>query len=108
MGQHDKKVGGSQQATRPRSPLSSMFLPKWLTLVEVNADRLLKIDEVHILEESRGAVLEVIVSRMKTIGSDVRFVALSATVPNSGDIALWLGQNCDVPEMAAHEERFGP
>lgn len=79
-----------------------------VVLVEVIADRLLKIDEVHILEESRGAVLEVIVSRMKTIGSDVRFVALSATVPNSGDIASWLGRNCDIPEMAAHEERFGP
>ncbi|KAF3101005.1 Sec63 [Orbilia oligospora] len=69
--------------------------------------RLFLIDEVHILKEDRGATLEVVVSRMKTIGSRVRFVALSATVPNSKDIATWLGKDCDNPSIPAHEERFG-
>jgi len=41
--------------------------------------KLFLIDEVHILKEDRGATLEAIVSRMKSIGSDLRFVALSAT-----------------------------
>ncbi|KAK6536178.1 Sec63 [Arthrobotrys megalospora] len=69
--------------------------------------RLFLIDEVHILKEDRGATLEVVVSRMKTIGSRVRFVALSATVPNSKDIATWLGKDCDNPNIQAHEERLG-
>ncbi|KAK6516462.1 Sec63 [Arthrobotrys conoides] len=67
----------------------------------------LQIDEVHILKEDRGATLEVVVSRMKTIGSRVRFVALSATVPNSRDIATWLGKDCDNPNIPSHEERLG-
>lgn len=38
--------------------------------------------QVHLLHESRGAVLEVVVSRMRTTAraSPVRVVALSATV----------------------------
>lgn len=52
--------------------------------------KLFLIDEVHILKEDRGATLEAIVSRMKSVGTNIRFVALSATVPNSQDIATWL------------------
>ncbi|KAL1512518.1 hypothetical protein ABEB36_002100 [Hypothenemus hampei] len=56
------------------------------------------IDEVHLLNiDSRGPTLEVIVSRMKTVASSlivkksIRFVALSATIPNIEDIAEWIG-----------------
>ncbi|TPX60937.1 hypothetical protein PhCBS80983_g01485 [Powellomyces hirtus] len=68
--------------------------------------RLILIDECHILNEPiRGATLEVIVSRMKTVNlelqrdktkhmphfaQNMRFLALSATAPNIGDIAAWL------------------
>ncbi|CUS11806.1 unnamed protein product [Tuber aestivum] len=69
--------------------------------------RLFLIDEVHILKEDRGATLEVVVSRMKSIGSDVRFIALSATVPNSADIAEWLGKCSSVTQSPAHDQRFG-
>ncbi|PWW77261.1 P-loop containing nucleoside triphosphate hydrolase protein [Tuber magnatum] len=69
--------------------------------------RLFLIDEVHILKEDRGATLEVVVSRMKSIGSDVRFIALSATVPNSADIAEWLGKRSSVSQSPAHDQRFG-
>ncbi|VVD04691.1 unnamed protein product, partial [Leptidea sinapis] len=87
-------------------------------LVEVV--KLFLIDEVHILnDESRGPVLEAVVSRMKTIESSaqsdyrieklqreyqntasrskesamprIRFVAVSATVSNPEDVAVWLG-----------------
>lgn len=75
---------------------------KLLDLVE-----LFLIDEVHILKESRGATLEAVVSRMKTYGAKVRFVALSATVPNSSDIATWLGRDHANPGIAAHREVFG-
>jgi ATP-dependent DNA helicase HFM1/MER3 len=43
------------------------------------------------LNESRGSTLEVVISRMKTRGSAVRFVLVSATVPNIEDIAHWIG-----------------
>jgi ATP-dependent DNA helicase HFM1/MER3 len=64
---------------------------------------LILIDEVHLLNEERGACLEAMISRCKTIQSihqaqrsqhpvaSLRFVALSATIPNSEDIAQWLG-----------------
>jgi ATP-dependent DNA helicase HFM1/MER3 len=65
------------------------------------------IDEVHILKEDRGAVLEAVVSRMKSIGTEVRFVALSATIPNFRDIATWLGKNSSDPHLPAPNENFG-
>ncbi|KAK4097990.1 P-loop containing nucleoside triphosphate hydrolase protein [Parathielavia hyrcaniae] len=65
------------------------------------------IDEVHILKDVRGATLEAVVSRMKTIGANVRFIALSATVPNSEDIARWLGRNHTSQQLPAHREAFG-
>ncbi|KAL8928943.1 MAG: hypothetical protein Q9172_000695 [Xanthocarpia lactea] len=68
--------------------------------------RLFLIDEVHILNETRGACLEAVVSRMKTMGSNVRFIALSATVPNSDDIATWLGLNPTTQHVSACRERF--
>ncbi|KAK1236425.1 ATP-dependent DNA helicase MER3, partial [Marasmius sp. AFHP31] len=55
--------------------------------------QLFLVDEVHILNESRGSTLEVVVSRMKIRGSGVRFVVVSATVPNIQDIAAWIGSS---------------
>ena len=75
---------------------------KLLQMVE-----LFLIDEVHILKDMRGATLEAVVSRMKTIGANVRFIALSATVPNSDDIARWLGRNHTNQQLPAHREAFG-
>lgn len=76
-------------------------------------DRLVKmvklflIDEVHILKDTRGATLEAVVSRMKRTTPDMRFVALSATVPNSHDIAIWLGRDPSNGHLPAHKETFG-
>ncbi|SNX84863.1 related to HFM1 - DNA/RNA helicase [Melanopsichium pennsylvanicum] len=56
--------------------------------------RLMLIDEVHILNEpQRGARLEVVVTRTKNRGRNVRFVAVSATVPNLEDVGKWIGPN---------------
>ncbi|XP_063363913.1 probable ATP-dependent DNA helicase HFM1 [Cydia amplana] len=82
--------------------------------------KLFLIDEVHILnDETRGPVLEAVVSRMKTVESaaqsahrierlqhqyqgteptcsappSIRFVAVSATVSNPEDVGDWLGTN---------------
>lgn len=69
--------------------------------------KLFLIDEVHILKDSRGGTLEAVVSRMKSVRSNVRFVALSATVPNSNDIATWLGKDPNNQHSPAPREVFG-
>ncbi|KAL0036137.1 hypothetical protein WJX79_005176 [Trebouxia sp. C0005] len=62
---------------------------------------LVLIDEVHLLSENRGSALETgTISRIKMVSSlkemsklpiaKVRFVAVSATIPNIQDIAEWL------------------
>jgi ATP-dependent DNA helicase HFM1/MER3 len=69
--------------------------------------KLFLIDEVHMLREERGATLEAIVSRMKSAGSGVRFIALSATVPNANDVAAWLGRRVSQESVPALLEHFG-
>ncbi|KUJ21917.1 P-loop containing nucleoside triphosphate hydrolase protein [Mollisia scopiformis] len=69
--------------------------------------KLFLIDEVHILKDTRGATLEAVVSRMKSMGTDVRVIAISATVPNSPDIARWLGKDPINQHLPAHREAFG-
>ena len=53
------------------------------------------IDEIHLLGQERGPVIEVIVSRMRYIseqtGNNVRFVGLSTALANAKDVADWLG-----------------
>ncbi|KAL6899412.1 hypothetical protein ACP4OV_006070 [Aristida adscensionis] len=61
---------------------------------------LVLIDEVHLLNDPRGAALEAVVSRVKMLSrsgnmksaalANVRFIAVSATIPNVEDIAEWL------------------
>ncbi|WP_135821998.1 DEAD/DEAH box helicase [Halostella litorea] len=64
------------------------------------------IDEVHLLDsDRRGSVLEVTVSRLRRL-CDPRIVALSATMPNAGDVAAWL----DAPPESTFEfgEEYRP
>ncbi|KNB41714.1 ATP-dependent DNA helicase [Blastocystis sp. subtype 4] len=62
----------------------------------VDRIRLLLIDEVHLLNEPRGAHIETIVSRLRMRSSfhhdahPIRIITLSATFPNSIDVAQWL------------------
>ena len=49
--------------------------------------KLVLVDEIHTIKEKRGASLEVILTRMNTMCQNIRFVALSATVPNIEDLA---------------------
>ena len=57
--------------------------------------RVLIIDEIHLLGDERGPVLEVIVSRTNFISSHtqhkVRVVGLSTALANARDLADWLG-----------------
>ena len=56
--------------------------------------RLIIIDEIHLLHDERGPVLESIVSRTirrtEQTGEPVRLVGLSATLPNYRDVATFL------------------
>uniref|UniRef100_A0A3B3HZ50 DNA 3'-5' helicase n=1 Tax=Oryzias latipes TaxID=8090 RepID=A0A3B3HZ50_ORYLA len=75
---------------------------KWRDNCLLQLVRLFLIDEVHVVKDAtRGATLEVVVSRMKAVhsfrtsqnpeaGLSMRFVAVSATIPNVSDIAEWL------------------
>ncbi|XP_068593669.1 probable ATP-dependent DNA helicase HFM1 isoform X2 [Cebidichthys violaceus] len=75
---------------------------KWKDNCLLQLVRLFLIDEVHVVKDAtRGATLEVVVSRMKAVhayrraqnpeaGLSMRFVAVSATIPNTSDIADWL------------------
>lgn len=59
-----------------------------------NLVRLIIIDEIHLLHDDRGPVLESIVSRtirkVEQTGEPVRLVGLSATLPNYRDVASFL------------------
>jgi ATP-dependent DNA helicase HFM1/MER3 len=58
------------------------------------------VDEVHLLREQRGAVLEVVLARTRRFAPSARLVAVSASVspprdgltqvPNIADISAWL------------------
>ncbi|KAF7669759.1 hypothetical protein LDENG_00124140 [Lucifuga dentata] len=75
---------------------------KWKDNCLLQLVRLFLVDEVHVVKDAtRGATLEVVMSRMKTVhayrtaenpqaNSSMRFVAASATIPNISDIADWL------------------
>ncbi len=53
---------------------------------------LLVVDEVHYVgDEKRGPVLESLLSTFLSLEEPPQIVALSATVPNAGEIAGWLG-----------------
>jgi len=56
--------------------------------------RLIIIDEVHLLHDDRGPVLEAVIARtirtIETTNEPVRFVGLSATLPNYEDVATFL------------------
>merc|ERR550532_3186944 len=67
----------------------------WQTRSFVQAVRLIVIDEIHLLGEDRGPVLEVVVSRTNFISSHtskkLRIVGLSTALANAKDLADWLG-----------------
>ncbi|XP_029380596.1 probable ATP-dependent DNA helicase HFM1 [Echeneis naucrates] len=77
---------------------------KWKDNCLLHLVRLFLIDEVHVVKDAtRGATLEVVVSRMKAVhtyrtaqnpeaGFYMRFVAVSATIPNISDVADWLSK----------------
>ncbi|AGK62027.1 Superfamily II helicase [Archaeoglobus sulfaticallidus PM70-1] len=49
------------------------------------------VDEIHLIDSfKRGPVLEILIAKMRKINPDIRIIGLSATIPNSEEIAGWL------------------
>lgn len=75
---------------------------------------LLMVDEVHMLSDARGAVLEACISRIKRISdkpeckgmpiASLRIIAASATLSNGEDVAAWLS----TPTQKCLYHQFGP
>lgn len=43
--------------------------------------------------------MEVLVARMKTYSNQIRFIAVSATIPNASDFAIWIGKRENQPQV---------
>ncbi|XP_037315462.2 probable ATP-dependent DNA helicase HFM1 [Pungitius pungitius] len=93
---------------------------KWKDNCMLQLVRLFLIDEVHVVKDAtRGATLEVVVSRMKAVhayrtaqnpetGLSMRFVAVSATIPNTSDIADWLSDERGPATYLDMDESYRP
>lgn len=77
----------------------------------VSKVQLLIIDEVHLLHEDRGSVIETLVARtlrqVESSQSMIRVVGLSATLPNYVDVADFLGVNRQIG-MFFFDQSFRP
>ncbi len=64
------------------------------TNVVGNQLRLVIVDEIHLLDEERGPILECLIARtlrhIERTQRTVRLVGLSATLPNYIDVAVFL------------------
>ncbi|KAE9386751.1 Sec63-domain-containing protein [Gymnopus androsaceus JB14] len=101
------KVGeltGDSQMTKAQIAETQIIVTtpeKWDVVTRKSTDtsytnlvRLIIIDEIHLLHDDRGPVLESVIARtvrrMEQTGDYVRLVGLSATLPNYEDVATFL------------------
>ncbi|KAG6608665.1 DExH-box ATP-dependent RNA helicase DExH12, partial [Cucurbita argyrosperma subsp. sororia] len=99
-----RELSGDQTLTRQQIEETQIIVTtpeKWDIITRKSGDRtytqlvkLLIIDEIHLLHDNRGPVLESIVARtvrqIETTKEHIRLVGLSATLPNYEDVALFL------------------
>lgn len=102
-----KELSGDQSLTRHQIEETQIIVTtpeKWDIVTRKSGDRtytqlvkLLIIDEIHLLHDNRGPVLESIVARtvrqIENSQEHIRLVGLSATLPNYEDVALFLRVN---------------
>ncbi|XP_068069997.1 probable ATP-dependent DNA helicase HFM1 isoform X5 [Danio rerio] len=93
---------------------------RWKDNCLLTSIRLFLVDEVHVVKDkTRGATLEVVVSRMKTMHfyrqainpeskASVRFVAVSATIPNIQDVSEWLSDESGPATCLEMDESHRP
>ena len=99
-----RELSGDAQLTKAQLQSTQVIVTtpeKWDIVTRKAGDRsatknvkLVIIDEVHLLHDSRGPVLEAIVARtqrqIEASHQHVRLVGLSATLPNYEDVAMFL------------------
>ncbi|KAL6143574.1 hypothetical protein ACLB2K_054269 [Fragaria x ananassa] len=99
-----RELSGDNTLTRQQIEKTQIIVStpeKWDIVTRKSGDyictervKLLIIDEIHLLHDSRGPVLESIVARtvrqIETRKEHVRLVGLSATLPNYEDVASFL------------------
>ena len=105
LGIQVRELTGDTQLTRKEMEETHMIVTtpeKWDVITRKGGEvsvasslRLLIIDEVHLLNDERGPVIETLVARthrqVETTQSMIRIVGLSATLPNPADVAKFLG-----------------
>lgn len=102
-----RELTGDMQLTKQQIQETQVIVAtpeKWDIITRKSGDRayldlvkLIIIDEIHLLHDSRGPVLETIVARtIRTIEQTqelIRIVGLSATLPNYADVAAFIRVN---------------
>lgn len=102
-----RELSGDQNLTRQQIQDTQVIITtpeKWDIITRKAGDRtytqlvrLMIIDEIHLLHDDRGPVLESLVARtirqIETTQEMVRLVGLSATLPNFEDVATFLRVN---------------
>ncbi|XP_014233112.1 putative U5 small nuclear ribonucleoprotein 200 kDa helicase [Trichogramma pretiosum] len=103
------ELTGDHQLTREQIASTQVIVctpEKWDIITRKGGERtftslvrLIIIDEIHLLHDERGPVLESLVARtlrnIETTQEDVRLVGLSATLPNYKDVATFLRVKTD-------------
>lgn len=101
------ELTGDSQLTKQQIAETQIIVTtpeKWDVVSRKNSDtsytnlvRLMIIDEIHLLHDDRGPVLESIIARTirrtEQLNDPVRLVGLSATLPNYKDVATFLRVN---------------
>ncbi|KAG6432555.1 hypothetical protein SASPL_104135 [Salvia splendens] len=104
-----RELSGDQSLTRQQIDETQIIVTtpeKWDIITRKSGDRtytqlvkLLIIDEIHLLHDNRGPVLESIIARtvrqIETTKEHIRLVGLSATLPNYEDVAIFLRVKLD-------------
>lgn len=105
-----KELTGDMQLSKKEIEETQIIITtpeKWDVITRKSSDialtqlvRLLIIDEVHLLNEDRGPVIESLVARtlrqVEQSQSMIRIVGLSATLPNYKDVAMFLRVDPDI------------
>lgn len=122
LGINVRELTGDMQLTRAEIMTTQIIVTtpeKWDVVTrKLNGDnelvakvKLLIIDEVHLLHEDRGSVIETLVARtLRQVESTqlmIRVVGLSATLPNFMDVADFLGVNRNIG-MFYFDQLFRP
>ncbi|KAH6557100.1 hypothetical protein KP509_1Z134800 [Ceratopteris richardii] len=104
-----RELTGDMQLSKRELEDTQMIITtpeKWDVITRKSSDmamaglvKLLIIDEVHLLNDDRGPVIEALVARtlrqVESSQSMIRIIGLSATLPNYNEVARFLGVNTE-------------